>query len=133
MLVIGFRLLPHVHFALLNNFICDSDSGREFLPLCRCKVCYSVTVSLNFDSSFCCSSLCCCEVSSKGDAVLVLLYAQEDQKQISDIVIILIRFFCGKAIRGARRGAGREQVYQQVAELRSTPLEYFKLDELLTA
>lgn len=101
MLVIGFRLLPHVHFALLNNFICDSDSGREFLPLCRCKVCYSVTVSLNFDSSL------CCEVSSKGDAVLVLLYAQEDQKQISDIVIILIRFFCGKSIRGSRaRGWG---------------------------
>lgn len=107
MLVIGFRLLPHVHFALLNNFICDSDSGREFLPLCRCKVCYSVTVSLNFDSSLCCSSLCCCEVSSKGDAVLVLLYAQEDQKQISDIVIILIRFFCGKSIRASRaRGWG---------------------------
>lgn len=72
---------------------------------------------------------CCGEVSSKGDEVLFLLYAQEDQKQISDIVIILIRFFCGKA----GRGDGGEQVYQQVAELRSTPLEYFKLDELLTA
>lgn len=58
-----------------------------------------------------------------------------DQKQSthairSDIVIILIRFFAKKTHKQDNVG---KKVYQQVAELRSTRLEYFKLDELLTA
>lgn len=61
-----------------------------------------------------------------------------DQKQNthairSDIVIILIRFFCEKTHKQAWDKLGEKKVYQQVAELRSTRLEYFKLDELLTA
>lgn len=60
-----------------------------------------------------------------------------DQKQSthairSDIVIILIRFFAKKRMSKNGIMSGKK-VYQQVAELRSTRLEYFKLDELLTA
>lgn len=101
MLVIGFCLLPHVHFALLNNFICDFGKVPSDF---RCKVCNSVTICPFLLSA---RLLICVyfaitllllydgKVSSKGDTILVqFLFCfsdwQEDQKENSHSTRYLI-------------------------------------------